>query len=54
MDHHPVDAWIDALEAVMDDPYKPCPCGCGKKFRFAVKDGIQKHEEAFKENYRKA
>ena len=41
---HPVDAWIDAIP---EDPYAPCPCGCGMKWRFAIKDGIEKHEQRF-------
>jgi hypothetical protein len=41
---NPVDAWIDAIP---DDQYAPCPCGCGMKWRFAIKDGIEKHEERF-------
>jgi hypothetical protein len=39
-----VDAWIDAIP---DNVYAPCPCGCGMKFRFAMKEGIAKHEERF-------
>jgi len=41
---HPVDLWILSMP---DDPYAPCPCGCGMKWRFAVQDGIEKHEEKF-------
>lgn len=41
---HPVDAWIDAIP---EDQYAPCPCGCGMKWRFAMKDGIEKHEHRF-------
>lgn len=41
-----VDLWIDAIP---DDPYAPCPCGCGKKFKF-VKDEAGKHEEQFYKN----
>ena len=41
---HPVDAWIDAIP---DDNYAPCPCGCGMKLRYAEKDGIEKHEQRF-------
>ena len=29
------DAFIDA---VPDDPYSPCPCGCGQKWRFVRGD----------------
>ena len=49
---HPIDAWIDALEEVMDDPYKPCPCGCGNKFKYVKRD-LQEHEDRFIENYKK-
>ena len=42
------DAWIDAIP---DNVYDPCPCGCGKKFRFAVKEGIGPHEDRFRENF---
>lgn len=43
----PVDDW---LEAVPDDPYGECPCGCGKKFRFILREGeagLSKHFHAF-------
>ncbi len=52
---HPVDAWIDALGVAIENPYDPCPCGCGIKFRFVVKKGHQylyEHEEQFIRNYR--
>ena len=38
------------LMAIPDDPYLPCPCGCGKKWRFVVRGGeeeIKKHEKIF-------
>jgi len=38
-----VDKWIDAIP---ENPYDICPCGCGKKWKF-VKDEVEKHEEAF-------
>ena len=44
---HPADAW---LFAIPDDPYAPCPCGCGKAFRYVAKAGedeIQRHYEVF-------
>ena len=41
-----VDLWIDAIP---DDNYSPCPCGCGKKFKF-VKEELAQHEDNF---YRK-
>lgn len=44
----PVDAWIDAIP---ENPYDLCPCGCGKKWRFALKDGIEIHEKQFIEQY---
>ena len=40
------DLWIDAIP---ENPYDICPCGCGKKFKF-VKDNILEHEMKFKEN----
>jgi len=49
MDIHPVDEWIDAIP---EDKYEMCPCGCGMKFRFAMKDGIGKHETAFIEKFK--
>lgn len=46
-----IDAWIDALP---DDMYNPCPCGCGKKLKFVIRDGeIEKHEKKFIEDYNK-
>lgn len=44
---HPQDAWINAMP---DDPYAPCPCGCGTKWRFVVKGGeaeLKAHYERF-------
>ena len=45
-----VDDWIDAIP---EDPYAPCPCGCGKKFRFAIKEGIGEHEERWRKKWEK-
>jgi len=39
-----VDAWLEALPR---DPYGICPCGCGMKLRFAMKEGIEQHEQRF-------
>ena len=41
------DAWIDAIP---DDTYDKCPCGCGMKWKFAKQD-IAKHEETFYKNF---
>jgi hypothetical protein len=38
------DAWIDAIP---EDVYQPCPCGCGKKFRYAIKENLEQYEENF-------
>lgn len=38
--------WIDAIP---EDPYAPCPCGCGMKWKFA-KQEAEKHEKKFIEN----
>jgi hypothetical protein len=47
-----VEAWIEALP---DDSYGPCPCGCGKKFRFVMRDPaeLEKHEAAFVANWKR-
>lgn len=50
MDNDWIDAWVDSIP---DNPYDPCPCGCGKKFRFALKEGLEVHETRFKENFQK-
>lgn len=42
-----VDKWIDSIP---ENVYDPCPCGCGKKWKFALQDGIEKHEEQFRKN----
>ena len=44
------DAWIAAMP---EDQYAPCPCGCGKKFRFVVRDEkvCAEHEKTFVENF---
>jgi len=46
-----LDAWIDSIP---DDPYRPCPCGCNKKWRFVVKAGEEElaiHEQTFVQNF---
>lgn len=43
-----IDAWLDAMP---DDPYAKCPCGCGKKWRFAIKENPEEHEARFIANY---
>jgi len=43
----PNDLWIDSIP---EEPYDPCPCGCGMKWRFVVKGGekvIADHEKRF-------
>ena len=42
------DAWIMAIP---ESPYDLCPCGCGMKFRFAMKGGIGEHEDKFIETF---
>lgn len=49
--------YIDALEkwlnSIPDDVYEPCPCGCGKKFRYVIKGGekeLDKHFLTFLKN----
>ena len=39
-----VDVWIDAIP---ENVYDPCPCGCGMKWKFA-REEPEKHEETFK------
>lgn len=41
--------------AVPDDIYEPCPCGCGKKFRFVAKDEkvLAQHEKKFIDDWLK-
>lgn len=46
------EAWIESMAEVMEDPYKPCPCGCGTKWRFVLKSGkLEEHENKFREEY---
>jgi len=42
-----VDAWIDSIP---HNVYDPCPCGCGKKFKY-VKDNPELHEMLFKKKF---
>lgn len=52
MDYEPNEAWIDAMASVINNPYKPCPCGCGTKWRFVLKSGkLEEHERKFREDY---
>lgn len=43
-----VDMWIDAIP---DNVYDLCPCGCGKKWKF-VKNEPAEHEQAFYDKIR--
>lgn len=45
-----LDAWYAAMP---DDTYAPCPCGCGTKWRFVMKndDEYNKHEATFVNQY---
>ena len=41
------DAWVDAIP---ENPYDYCPCGCGQKWRFVVKEGdVDWHYKRFVE-----
>lgn len=43
------DAWIDAIP---DDVYKLCPCGCGKKWTYAKQaEVVHEHEQRFVEKF---
>ena len=45
-----LDAWIMAIP---DDVYDDCPCGCGNKFRYVMKEyrELESHEMTFIKNY---
>ena len=47
---HPLDAWFFATP---EDPYDLCPCKCGQKFRFVMRDEktLEEHKNKFIENY---
>jgi len=46
-----VDAWIDAIP---ENPYNPCPCGCGKKWRFVLTSTeVKEHMDRFAVNHEK-
>lgn len=42
------DRWVGSIP---DDPYGLCPCGCGKKYRYAEKEGIEIHYNNFKDQH---
>lgn len=50
-----LDAWLDA---VPDDNYDPCPCGCGTKFRYILRyslkdrERLEEHENKFKQDWK--
>lgn len=47
--HETTDALIDAIP---ENPYDPCPCGCGKKWRFVLRDGLAvAHAKKFCDDY---
>jgi hypothetical protein len=40
-----LDLWISAMP---ENEYTDfCPCGCGLRFRYAIRDGLEKHEATF-------
>ena len=46
-----VDKWLSVTPDENADPYKsPCPCGCGKMWKYCLKN-IQEHEERFIKNF---
>ncbi len=47
-----IDAWLDAMP---ENAYDLCPCGCGMKFRFAMKpeNHPEEHEKRFLDNFYK-
>lgn len=45
------DRWLDLIPT---DVYDPCPCGCGRAWRFVEKGGeaeLKKHADAFAAKY---
>lgn len=61
LEHQAEMAWLDALP---DNPYEPCPCGCGKKMKYILQEarelqakGIDTlpidHEQIFKDKWKK-
>jgi hypothetical protein len=45
------DAFINAIP---ENPYDLCPCGCGLKWRFIVRDNkIEEHAKTFCDKYEK-
>jgi hypothetical protein len=47
-----VDAWVQAIATLESkDPYKElCPCGCGKKWKYVLKELLQSYESSAHEN----
>lgn len=50
----------DFINAVPEDPYEICPCGCGMKWKFATKEvagdaekSIEKHYQQFRTKWLK-
>ena len=44
------EAWMDSVP--VDSPYAPCPCNCGMKWRFVIKENrIEEHEQRFVERW---
>ena len=35
------------IQAIPENVYDPCPCGCGMKWRFASKENLDMHVEQF-------
>jgi hypothetical protein len=42
------------IDAIPDNPYDPCPCGCGKKWRYVLRDReAEQHCNKFCDNFEK-
>lgn len=51
---YPPEATDALIDAVPDDPYKPCPCGCGIKMRFIIKNMAEdEHVKRFCDNQKR-
>ena len=48
-----LDAWVDAMP---DDPYSDCPCGCGMKWKYArieTLNNVRDHVQMFVDKHNK-
>jgi len=51
---YPHEIIVALITAIPEDVYSPCPCGCGKKWKFIKQSpDLDEHCKRFCDNYKK-